>query len=273
MAGAWMNKKKENEKLKSQIVVLESNQNGVRLKMNETGFYENVTINPDNIFRWPISVSESVITANVIEDNDEALIMAEMEKEWKTMEAKMSERLKEAKAKKMRKDIIEPLRAEAIRKRAEAELLIKEAEIAEAKVNAIINGAIYETITKNETDENEVVGEKAYNHNPDKKNDGKRERQIVKRKDLSEVITRRTQFKTTIKGQVKTATTEDGWKINGDGTEYDTLNKWLDASVRAITGDNKTKKSVFEVVLYYNDERNEWRKLGDDYTADTTKLN
>lgn len=276
MAGAWMNKKKENEKLKSQIVVLESNQNGVRLKMNETGFYENITINPDNIFRWPILVSESVITSNVIEDNDEALIMAEMEKEWKAMEAKMSERLKEAKAKIMRKDIIEPLRAEAIRKRAEADLLIKEAEIAEAKVGAIINGAIYETITKDETDKNAVVrvvvGGNAHNHNPEK-NYGKKERQIVKRKHLSEVITRLTQFKTTIKGQVKTATTEDGWKINGDGTEYDTLNKWLDASVRAITGDNKTKKSVFEVVLYYNDERNEWRKLGDDYTADTTKLN
>ena len=216
MAGAWMNKKKENEKLKSQLVVLESNQNGVRLIMNETGFYVNVTINSNNNFRWPILVSEPVITTNIIEDNEETLLMAEIEKEWKAMEAKM------------RKDKIVSLRAEAIRKRAEAEILI---------------------------------------------NDGKRERQIVKRKDLSEVITRRTQFKTTIKGQVKTATTEDGCKINGDGVEYDTLNKWLDTSVRSITGDNKTKKSVFEVVFYYNNTINEWRKLGDDYTAETTKLN
>ena len=266
MAAAWMNQKKENEKLKSQIVVLEANQNGVRLKTNEAGFYENVTINPDNIFRWPI-VSESVITANFIEDDDESLIMMEMEKEWKAMEEKMSVRLKEAKAKKMRKDIIEQLRADVIRKRAEAELLIKEAETAEAKAEAIINKARDETtITKEEPDKN------APNHKPEKNNE-QRERQIVKRKDLTEVITRRTQFKTTIKGQVKIATTEDGRKINGDGVEYDTLNKWLDASVRAITGDNKTKKSVFEVILYYNDERKEWRKLGDDYTAETTKLN
>ena len=254
MAGAWMNKKKENERLKSQLVVLESNQNGVRLKMNETGFYENVTINSNNNFRWPILVSEPVITTNIIEDNEETLLMAEIEKEWKAMEAKM------------RKDKIVSLRAEAIRKRAEAEILIKEAETAEAKADAIINGARYETIIDTETDI------KVPNHLPEK-NDGKRERQIVKRKDLSEVITRRTQFKTTINGQVKTATTEDGCKINGDGVEYDTLNKWLDTSVRSITGDNKTKKSVFEVVFYYNNTINEWRKLGDDYTAETTKLN
>ena len=254
MAGAWMNKKKENEKLKSQLVVLESNQNGVRLKMNETGFYENVTINSNNNFRWPIIVSEPIISTNIIEDNEETLLMAKIEKEWKAMEAKM------------RKDKIVSLRAEAIRKRAEAEILIKEAETAEEKAVAIINGSRYETITDTEIDI------KAPNHIPEK-NDGKRERQIVKRKDLSEVITRRTQFKTTIKGQVKTATTEDGRKINGDGVEYDTLNKWLDASVRSITGDNKTKKSVFEVVFYYNNTINEWRKLGDDYTAETTKLN
>ena len=254
MAGAWMNKKKENEKLKSQLVVLESNQNGVRLKMNETGFYENVTINSNNNFRWPIIVSEPIIPTNIIEDNEETLLMAKIEKEWKAMEAKM------------RKDKIVSLRAEAIRKRAEAEILIKEAETAEEKAVAIINGSRYETITDTEIDI------KAPNHIPEK-NDGKRERQIVKRKDLSEVITRRTQFKTTIKGQVKTATTEDGRKINGDGVEYDTLNKWLDASVRSITGDNKTKKSVFEVVFYYNNTINEWRKLGDDYTAETTKLN
>ena len=253
MAGAWMNKKKENEKLKSQLVVLESNQNGVRLKMNETGFYENVTINSNNNFRWPIIVSEPIISTNIIEDNEETLLMAKIEKEWKAMEAKM------------RKDKIVSLRAEAIRKRTEAEILIKEAETAEEKADAIINGSRYETITDTEIDI------KAPNHIPEK-NDGKRERQIVKRKDLSEVITRRTQFKTTIKGQVKTATTEDGRKINGDGVEYDTLNKWLDASVRSITG-NKTKKSVFEVVFYYNNTINEWRKLGDDYTAETTKLN
>lgn len=251
MAGAWMNKKKENEKLKSQLVVLESNQNGVRLKINKTGFYENVTINSNNNFRWPIS---EPVTTKIIEHNEETLIMAEIEKEWRMMEAKM------------RKDKIVSLRAEAIRKRAEAELLIKEAETAEAKADAIINGAKYETMTDTEKDI------KAPNHIPEK-NDGKRERQIVKRKDLTEVITRRTQFKTTIKGQVKNATTEDGRKINGDGVEYDTLNKWLDASVRSITGDNKTKKSVFEVVFYYNNTINEWRKLGDDYTAETTKLN
>ena len=85
MAGAWMNKKKENEKLKSQLVVLESNQNGVRFKINETGFYENVTINSNNNFRWPIIVSEPIIPTNIIEDNEETLLMAKIEKEWKAM--------------------------------------------------------------------------------------------------------------------------------------------------------------------------------------------
>jgi hypothetical protein len=37
MGGAYGNKKKENELLKAENLVLKSNQNGIRLKLNETG--------------------------------------------------------------------------------------------------------------------------------------------------------------------------------------------------------------------------------------------
>jgi hypothetical protein len=170
----------------------------------------------------------------------------------------------------------ETYKAEAQRKRAEAERLRKEADEAEAEAEAIIKGERDETIKTTEAEKNGVVRVVVGGNAPKppaEKKDGARERVMVKRKELAEVITRPTQFKTKIKDQVKTATTEDGTSITADGKTYESLNKWLDASVRAITGDNKTKKSVFEVVFYFNDTRKEWRKLGEDYTAETITLN
>jgi hypothetical protein len=87
MAGAWMNEKKAHEKTKSQKVVLESNQNGIRLKFNENCFFENVTINPENNFRWPILGSEPVITPETEEEDEEDDMEAYLKKQQDEMDA------------------------------------------------------------------------------------------------------------------------------------------------------------------------------------------
>lgn len=231
------------------------------------------------------TTTEQTFNAPVVEIPPVAVETEEERELREEAEAKAKlEELAKARARRKAEAEIIPLRtaraetykAEAQRKKAEAERLRKEAEDAEAEAEAILRGERDETITKAEAEKNGVVrvvvGGNAPKPQAEKK-DGARERVMVKRKELTEVITRPTQFKTKIKDQVKTATTENGETIVADGKTYESLNKWLDASVRAITGDNKTKKSVFEVVFYYNDTRKEWRKLGEDYTAETTTLN
>jgi hypothetical protein len=288
MAGAWTNQKKENEKLKSQLVLLETNQNGLRLKLNKNSFFENVMINSENNFRWPMLVSEPVITPVVIEDEDEeALFLKQIEEEERIRHKANEARLREIKEKKMKKDIDHIRQIEIYSLNRENDRIME--TIQKLQADIAVNNTDIEAVKRGDRDD-ELIKEKTNNvkitqnvlsvvvggnqPNPQsEKKKGVRERQSVKRKELSEVITKTTLFKTKIKDQFKTAKTEDGKTIHADGKTYESLNKWLDASVREITGDNKTKKSVFEVVLYYNDERKEWLKLGDDYTAETTKLN
>jgi hypothetical protein len=40
-----------------------------------------------------------------------------------------------------------------------------------------------------------------------------------------------------------------------------------------MCGSNTTKKSVYEVIYYYNNAKKEWRPLKTDYTGETTLLN
>jgi hypothetical protein len=288
MAGAWTNQKKENEKLKSQLLVLETNQNGLRLKLNKNSFFENTMINSENNFRWPILVSEPIITPVVIEEEDEeALFLKQIEEEERIRRKANEARLREIKENKMKKIIdsirqieIDSLNRENDRIMSTIQKLQADIAVNNTEIEAVKRGDRDDELIKKQTDNFKitpnVLSAVVIGNQPNlqaEKNKGVRERQIVKRNKLSEVITKTTLFKTNIKDQIKTAKTEDGKTIHADGKIYNSLNKWLDASVREITGDNKTKKSVFEVVLYYNDERKEWLKLGDDYTAETTKLN
>ena len=94
-----------------------------------------------------------------------------------------------------------------------------------------------------------------------------------KRRQLHEVIKRPTKFKTTIKGIEFLSFTEDGHKIIGNSQSFGTLNKWLEYAISTICKVNTTKKSVYEVVYYYNIEKKEWRLLKTDYTIDTMRLN
>jgi hypothetical protein len=224
----------------------------------------------------PLNLVQSVLT----ETAEEWALRVEKEANAKLKEvAELRARLKaESEIGSLRTREAENYKAKAKRLRVEAERLLKEATESEQIANAYIKGDYDETLKTAETTKNAVVsvviGETQTQTKPKfEKTEKQRERVIVKRKDLSEVIRKRTHFKTTIKGQVKKAMTEDGRTIHADGKTYDTLNKWLEASVRAITGDNKTKKSVFEVVFYYNDDAKVWRKLGTDYTAETERLN
>ena len=110
----------------------------------------------------------------------------------------------------------------------------------------------------------------------------KKTRAVVKRRPLYEVIKSPTNFKTTIKGIEFICYTEDGRKIvdinkndinKNDINTFSSLNEWLDNSIASICSKNTTKKSVYEVVLYYNNAKKEWRQLKLDYNSDTVTLN
>ena len=123
--------------------------------------------------------------------------------------------------------------------------------------------------------ENEIANEIAIaiaNEIPSKK-----PRIIIKRKPLHEVIKRPTQFKAIIKGTEFRCYTEDGHKIislsSNVNKTYSSLNDWLEQSILTMFVNNTTKKSVYEVVSYYNNTKKEWRPLKTDYTSDTLVLN
>jgi hypothetical protein len=105
----------------------------------------------------------------------------------------------------------------------------------------------------------------------------KKPRSIIKRKPLYEVIKQPTQFKTIIKGTEFRCYTEDGHKIislsSNVNKTYSSLNDWLEQSILTMFVNNTTKKSVYEVVSYYNNTKKEWRPLKTDYTSDTLVLN
>ena len=105
----------------------------------------------------------------------------------------------------------------------------------------------------------------------------KKPRIIIKRKPLHEVIKQPTQFKAIIKGTEFRCYTEDGHKIislsSNVNKTYSSLNDWLEQAILTMFVNNTTKKSVYEVVSYYNNTKKEWRSLKTDYTSDTLVLN
>ena len=103
----------------------------------------------------------------------------------------------------------------------------------------------------------------------------KKPRIIIKRKPLHEVIKQPTQFKAIIKGTEFRCYTEDGHKIislsSNVNKTYSSLNDWLEQSILTMFVNNTTKKSVYEVVSYYNNTKKEWRPLKTDYTRNGSK--
>jgi len=137
----------------------------------------------------------------------------------------------------------------------------------------------------------DIANSKDNNNNNNNNNNitisNKKHRTIVKRKPLHEVIKQPTQFKAIIKGTEFRCYTEDGHKIISLSVDlndsknkhktYSSLNEWLEKSIASVLCEsentNNTKKSVYEVVSYYNNTKKEWRHLKTDYTSDTQILN
>jgi hypothetical protein len=113
---------------------------------------------------------------------------------------------------------------------------------------------------------------------PSQNQENKRARAIVKRRPLYEVIKQPTQFKTLIKGVEFICYTEDGHKIisrdnNNNIKTHNSLNEWLEYCILKVCNTGTTRKSVYEVVSYYNNSKNTWRLLKSDYTSETILLN
>jgi hypothetical protein len=143
-----------------------------------------------------------------------------------------------------------------------------------------INDNDHETALVNMTN-NKAINEKDSNEKEtNNKLNNKKVRTIIKRKPLYEVIKQPTQFKTMVKGTEFRCYTQDGHKIitidtsnNSNSKTYNSLNVWLEQSILTMCEKNTTKKSVYEVVSYYNNSKKEWRPLKTDYTSDTVCLN
>jgi vacuolar-type H+-ATPase subunit I/STV1 len=108
----------------------------------------------------------------------------------------------------------------------------------------------------------------------------KKPRLVVKRRPLHEVIKQPTKFRAIIKGIEFFCYTEDGHKIVGYNENdkiktFSSLNEWVEHSIASVCSENATttKKSVYEVVSYYNNAKKEWRQLKMDYNGDTLTLN
>ena len=138
-------------------------------------------------------------------------------------------------------------------------------EIDDSTIANVVANAVANAVTM----ENEIA---IANEIPSKK-----PRSIIKRKPLHEVIKQPTQFKAIIKGTEFRCYTEDGHKIislsSNVNKTYSSLNDWLEQSILTMFVNNTTKKSVYEVVSYYNNTKKEWRPLKTDYTSDTLVLN
>jgi hypothetical protein len=296
--GAFMNQKKENEVLKQQQIIDKAKQSGIILSVNDNGNFNNAEA-VESPFRMP---NTNTNTNTIIKDKE-----LDKEKELDDAEAQilneiiaLQEQLAFSKEVKRKKELfketqnkkIQELNAEMEAKTLQynMEMDYIRSQIAELKekienidINKImneINDNDLETALVNMTN-NKAINEKDSNEKEtNNKLNNKKVRTIIKRKPLYEVIKQPTQFKTMVKGTEFRCYTQDGHKIitidtsnNSNSKTYNSLNVWLEQSILTMCEKNTTKKSVYEVVSYYNNSKKEWRPLKTDYTSDTVCLN
>lgn len=117
----------------------------------------------------------------------------------------------------------------------------------------------------------------------------KRERKAGTRRPLYEVIRQKTDFKIIFMKKLYTATSTDGYSIDGtdeatktatgEYPKYATLNEWVTNLVNLFgyrdENGNPTKRklSVYKEVDYYNIREEKWVTLELDYTLDTVDFN
>lgn len=289
--GAYMNQKKENQELKKQLIVKDSNQNGIRLEIDNKGDFKNIytDTNALNPFRLPEKIKDLNINNNNIEQID-PLDVAEIQIQNEIQS--LQEQLAFSKALKQKKELfkntklneIEILRDEMNKKTMQynldmtfltSKILELEGQIKNIDVNQFMNeiddSVIENSMAAIDTNKNDTK-------DPSQNQENKRARAIVKRRPLYEVIKQPTQFKTLIKGVEFICYTEDGHKIisrdnNNNIKTHNSLNEWLEYCILKVCNTGTTRKSVYEVVSYYNNSKNTWRLLKSDYTSETILLN
>jgi flagellar motility protein MotE (MotC chaperone) len=161
MGGAYGNCKKKINFLESKIVLLESNQNGVRLKMDEVGNFKNIVMSSESPFRYPVSEVE---TQEPEEEDEEAVILRRRKERRAIQDMEDEALIKIARAKKMRKDI-DPIRQTEIDSlnkdiaREEAEIEKRKANIMELRIEieAVKNGTRDDELIKMRTDVIKVI--------------------------------------------------------------------------------------------------------------------
>ena len=305
--GAFTNQKKENQDLKRQLIVQDANKNGVRLIIDEQDNFKNV-ISDETQFRFGearnittgearnITMNLETIVKNynkevkndVLDDDDVILetTLKDIENEIANLQTQLviSKEIKRQKEllKAEQNTKIAAVKAEINDKTEKFNLemleLNKKLIALQENKNIVPIQQIIDGI-EDKKEEEDKIQEKEKEEKEEQKEDKKEEEQkenkieAKKRRPLHEVIKRPTKFKTTIKGIEFLSFTEDGHKIIGNSQSFGKLNKWLEYAISTICKVNTTKKSVYEVVYYYNIEKKEWRLLKTDYTIDTTRLN
>lgn len=251
-AGAWMNQKKENEMLKHQLAQRDS------------------TNQPIEPVRTPAQPSLDHNNVQLyIEDPDETRQQHEALAILAEIARKKAIRQNNTELVKLRKSLIDSKQQQLNTIQQQIITLKAQSAQLEEEIRELTKEDSPCPIIDTETSK--------INGTPEK--EAKKMRASVTRAPLYQVITQRTTFKTRTKNCDFYAVTEDGHIIHantsiGNQSDFKSLNLWLDAVIKQTHGgENKTKKSVYEVVYYYNILRSEWRKLGEDYTTHTTILN
>ena len=164
MGGAYGNSKKKINSLEAKIVLLESNQNGVRLKMNEVGDFKNIVMTSETPFRYPVSQVETVITPEPDEEEDdmEAYLKKhqdEMDALIKAKQAETDRVMKAIEAKKIAKSVagLREIELDALlrvkhRIQATIDKAIADQSLLDEEIEAVKNGARDEELIKKKID-------------------------------------------------------------------------------------------------------------------------
>lgn len=280
--GAYMNQKKEIEVLKQHQIIDNAKQSGIILTVNDKGNF-NGAEHIEDTFRIPntsikdkdkekekeLDEVEAQILNEIIALQEQLAFSKEVKRKKELFKETQNKKIAELKAEIEAKTLQYNIEMDNIRNQiAELEEKIENIDI--NKIMNEINDNELETALVNITNNETVCNNKLNN---------KKVRTLVKRRPLYEVIKQPTQFKTMIKGTEFRCYTQDGHKIitidinNSNSKSYGSLNEWLEQSILTMCEKNTTKKSVYEVVSYYNNSKKEWRPLKTDYTSDTVCLN
>ncbi len=299
--GAFMNQKKENEVLKQQQIIDKAKQSGIILSVNDNGNFNKAVYNAEAVespFRMPnintntiikdkeldkekeLDDAEAQILNEIIALQEQLAFSKEVKRKKELFKETQNKKIQELNAEMEAKTLQYNMEMDYIRNQI-AELKEKIENIDINKIMNEINDNDLETALVNMTN-NKASNETGSNKigSNEKETNNKKVRTIVKRKPLYEVIKQPTQFKTMVKGTEFRCYTQDGHKIitidksnNSNSKTYNSLNVWLEQSILTMCEKNTTKKSVYEVVSYYNNSKKEWRPLKTDYTSDTVCLN